>query len=255
MIAKHMPMRLLAKGNFSELISYLLDPQSKTERVGQVNMTNCHSDTAEVATLEVLNTQAMNQRTSADKTYHLMLSFRAGEQPDAQTLQRLEREVCAALGFAEHQRISVVHHDTDNLHVHIAINKIHPVRHTVHTPYNDYRTLARICEKLEKEYGLANDNHTPSKRGAEDRAVDMEQHAGVESLIGWIKRECWDDLRAAGTWGQLHQALRDNGLRLHLRANGLAITAADGTTIKASSLDRQFSKSRLEARLGAFVPG
>lgn len=31
-----------------------------------------------------------------------------------------------ALGFAEHQRISAVHQNTENWHLHVAINKVHP---------------------------------------------------------------------------------------------------------------------------------
>jgi hypothetical protein len=45
-----------------------------------------------------------------------------------------------------------------------------------------------------------------------------------------------------------------NGLHLHPRANGLVITADDGTTIKASSVSRDFSKPKLEQRFGPFQP-
>lgn len=255
MIAKHISMRALKKSDYAGLLQYLLGPQSKNERVGEVRLTNCQSMDAAVATIEVLNTQSLNQRATGDKTYHLMLSFRAGEQPDAATLRALEARVCEALGYAEHQRISVVHHDTDNLHVHIAINKIHPDRHTMHSPYNDHITLGKICQKLEQEFGLQRDNHTPRKGRAENLADDMEQHAGVESLLGWIKRECWSDLRGAASWAELHELMTANGLRLHQRGSGLLITSDEGTSVKASSLDRSFSKARLEERLGPFQPG
>ena len=80
-------------------------------------------------------------RCETDKTYHLILSFRAGEEPDAKVLERVEQRICEGLGYAEHQRISAVHHDTDNIHVHLAINKIHPSRLTLHSPFRDYKTL------------------------------------------------------------------------------------------------------------------
>jgi hypothetical protein len=80
--------------------------------------------------------------------------------------------------------LSVVHHDTDNLHMHIAINKIHRTRLTIHTPYRDYHTLAQVCEQLETDYHLQKDNHVARKCGAENRAADMEAHSGVESLMG-----------------------------------------------------------------------
>lgn len=253
MIAKHVAMRAKKLSNFAGLLKYLMDPQNKNERVGTVVVMNCHSMAAEIAVLEILNTQSFNKRAESDNTYHLVMSFRAGERPDDATLMELESRLCAALGYAEHQRISVVHHDTDNLHVHITINKIHPRKHTIHNPYNDYFKLGRLCEQLEHDFNLQRDNHEPRKQGAANAADDMEHHAGVESLLGWIRRECLQQLLDTGSWVELHNAMRDNGLMLHERGNGLVIGAIDGPTVKASSVDRALSKSRLEALMGPFA--
>lgn len=156
--------------------------------------------------------------------------------------------------FGEHQRISAVHNDTDNLHIHIAVNKIHPTRNTIHEPYYPHQTLAELCEVMERDYGLQQDNHMPRRRGAEARAADMERHAGIESLIGWIKRECLDEIKAAQSWGELHQVMRDNGLELRARGNGLVVVSDDDAAVKASTLGRDFSKPKLEARFGPFEP-
>ena len=196
MIAKHVPMRSLGKSDFAGLAEYITDAQSKTERLGLVTVTNCQAGTVQAATDEVLATQHMNTRATGDKTFHLLVSFRAGEKPDTDTLKAIEERICAGLGYGEHQRISAVHHDTDNLHIHIAINKIHPTRNTMHEPFQSYRTLGELCEVLERDYGLEKDNHTPARSIAEGRAADMERHAGVESLVGWIKRECLEEIKA-----------------------------------------------------------
>lgn len=254
MIAKHVSMKSLKKSDFAGLVKYLTDSQSKLERVGNVTVTNCHSDQAETAVTEVLNTQAQNKRATSDKTYHLVVSFRAGEQPGDDVLAAIEACLCAGLGYADHQRVSVVHHDTDHLHVHIAINKIHPSRYTIHNPHNDHRMLGELCESLEHVYGLERDNHQQNKRGAENRASDMEHQAGIESLLGWIKRECHDQMQGAGSWAELHRVMHSNGLELHERGNGLVVSAGDGTTVKASSIHRTFSKAKLVARFGAFQP-
>ncbi|TQK06953.1 TraI/MobA(P) family conjugative relaxase [Herbaspirillum sp. SJZ107] len=252
MIAKHIPMHIVKKSGFASLVRYLTDTQGKQERTGDVRLTNCISDDVELAMLEVLNTQAMNTRSLADKTYHLIVSFRDGEEPDASTLASIEERICDTLGFIGHQRVSVVHHDTDNRHLHIAINKIHPARYTIHEPFHAYRTLARACGTIEDEFGLRKDNHMPRKVGAENRATDMEHHVGIESLLGWIQRGCKAQMQQAQSWEQLHAVLSTNGLHLHPRANGLVITAQDGTTIKASSVGRDFSKPKLEQRFGPF---
>jgi Relaxase/Mobilisation nuclease domain len=80
------------------------------------------------------------------------MSLRAGENPDAKTLRVIEERFCKELGYAEHQRISVIHHDTDNVHIHVAINKIHPKTLTLHDPVRDYkkrstRTTVRIAKR------------------------------------------------------------------------------------------------------------
>jgi hypothetical protein len=251
LIAKHISMKSTRKSDFLKLVNYITNPQQKSERVGEILVMNCHTDRPDAAVLEVLNTQAQNTRAASDKTYHLIVSFRAGEEPDAKTLLAVEAQLCEGLGYGEHQRVSAVHYDTDNVHLHIAINKIHPKRHTIHNPYNDHKTLAQLCEKLERDYGLEPDNHRAQRTGAENRAQDMERHAGVESLLGWIKRECLEQIQGAQSWDEMHRVLRDNGLEIRERANGLVIT--DGrTTVKASSLSRDLSKAKLEARLGAF---
>jgi Relaxase/Mobilisation nuclease domain/Large polyvalent protein-associated domain 7 len=252
MIAKHVPMKSIKKSDFAGLVKYLLNEQNKTERVGQVQTTNCHSDQADAATLEILNTQAQNTRAESDKTYHLIVSFRAGEHPTDATLNAIEAHICEGLGYGEHQRISVVHHDTDNLHIHIAINKIHPTRYTIHNPYNDHKTLSHLCEKLEQQYGLEVDNHHAQKTGSENRADDMERHSGVESLLSWIKRECADQMQSAQTWAALHSVMQTYGLELRAQGNGLVISDANGLTVKASSVERSLSKSKLEAKLGEF---
>ena len=159
MIAKRVAMNSLHKGSFAGLFNYLLDTQKKNERVASVRISNCLSDSPPWAIREVMATQLQNTRARSDKTYHLVILFRDGENPSEDLLHTLEDRLCEGLGYAGHQRISAVHGDTDNLHIHVAINKIHPQRHTLHEPYYDHRALGDLCEKLELEYGLEKDHH------------------------------------------------------------------------------------------------
>ncbi len=253
MIVKHVPMQSAHKSNFAELVNYMLDEQKKYERVGYVQATNCRTQNIDVAVLAIQNTQNQNTRAVSDKTYHLIVSFPCGERPEDATLQAIEARICEGLGFKEHQRVSVVHHDTDNLHFHIAINKIHPMRYTMHDPFNAYFTLGQLCEKLEIEYGLQPDNHAAQKVISENKAQDMECHAGIESLLGWIKRQCQPAMLSADSWEELHQIMQQHGLELKERGNGLIISDHNGLTVKASSVARDLSKAKLEAKLGSFT--
>ena len=165
MIAKHVAMTSTRKSDFGGLVRYITNPQQRSERVGQVSITNCQTDRVDASVLEVLNTQAQNTRAATDKTYHLIVSFRGGEQPNAAILRAIEARICEGLGYGEHQRVSAIHFDTDNLHLHIAINRIHPTRYTIQNPYNDHKTLAQLCGQMERAYGLEPDNHRAQKRG------------------------------------------------------------------------------------------
>lgn len=252
MIAKHIPINSLRKSNFAGLVNYIVDPQNKTERIGMVRAVNCYSERPDCVIAEVLNTQQMNKRASSDKTYHLIVSFRDDELSES-ILQKIEDQLCEGLGFGEHQRFSVVHHDTDHLHIHIAINKIHPERLTIHNPHYDYSMIAELCEKLEQDYGLTPDNHETIKRGAQGRSSNIEFKAGVESLIGWMQQECLQQMQSATSWSELHQVLTDHGLELRERGNGFVFVSNNGVGVKASSVDRSLSKATLVKKLGDYV--
>jgi len=255
LIAKHVPIRSVEKSNFSGLIKYLSDAQNKHERVGDIKITNCSADNLRAAVCEITATQQLNTRAKSDKTYHLLISFPTGEQPSKDVLKEIEERIAVGLGFEENQRISAVHHDTDNLHIHIAINKIHPIKHTIHEPYYSHKTLAELCTTIEKDYNLEVTNHITLKMGSESRAMDMECHSGQESLIGWIRRECLDDLKHAQSWEKLHTLLQQNDLAIKPRGNGFVFVSLgdEEVIVKASVIDRGLSKSKLEEHLGQFV--
>lgn len=253
MIAKHVPINSLKKSDFANLVNYITDSQDKIDRVGQISFSNCHSNNLDMAINEILATQQMNTRTTKDKTYHLIVSFRAGENPSKDILNDVEKTICQDLGFAEHQRVSVVHYDTDNVHMHIAINKIHPEKLTAVEPFYPYKTLAKSCASLEKKHGLDVDNHISLKIPSSGRASDLEHHSGIESLVGWIKRVCYEDIKSSKNWDELHKVMAFNGLALHKKGNGFVIESVEsGVFVKASTVDRAFSKSKLEAKFGEF---
>ena len=133
---------------------YVLDTAHEGAKVGTVRITNCQSEDPAMAVAEITATQARNTRSKTDKTYHLVVSFPPGERPDEAQMKYIEDELCAAIGFADHQRLSAVHTDTDHLHLHVAINKVNPRNFSNIEPYFDYRRLMETCTRLEIELNL-----------------------------------------------------------------------------------------------------
>lgn len=261
MIARHCPMRNSSKSSPKTLVSYLTDSKDVPERVLAINITHClayldknpdeyDSDDLELAIREMHVVQSMNTTARSEKMYHLLISFR--DEPNKETIKKIEEEFCEALGFKEHQRVSVLHGDTDNLHLHIAINKIHPRTFNIHNPFHDQITLAKTAERLEKKYGIQLDNHEFKTNARPSAAIAMEKAGDMESLIGWMQRNCTEALKNAASWDEFHKALASVNISIKVQNNGFIFTSGK-VHVKASSVDRSLSKRKLESRLGTFV--
>lgn len=153
---------------------YILDANHSGAKVGGVRVTNCASDDPALAAIEIMATQETNKRSTREKTYHLMFSFPEGERPPLAVLHAIEDRLCEAIGFEHHQRISAVHVDTAQLHVHVAINKVDPVTHRNVEPYYDQDRLMRECERLEHRFGLQRTNHGNRKEHVHERRERIE---------------------------------------------------------------------------------
>ncbi len=245
--------------SWSRTADYMLNSgtSSRGEKVGGVRVTNCETDDPAAATALIEVTQAANTRSRKDKTYHLVFSFPPGEEPDIKILHAIEDELCRAIGYADHQRISAVHIDCDHLHVHVAINKVHPKGFQNIEPYYDKKKLMETCERLELEYGLTRTNHgltgeTP-KAKIKSRQAQAEAHSGIESLTGHITRDVAPAIHKAANWQELHATLASHGLEIKKRGAGLVIGKGE-LWVRASQCDRSFSLKGLTDRLGEFLP-
>lgn len=254
MIAKRVARRRDGKSSFGALVKYLEDDKGKAERVGDVTVTNCGSEDTQWAVLEIEATQDLNRRAKSDKTYHLVFSFREGEDISPEVLREIEAELCKGLGYEDHQRISVVHRDTDNLHVHVAINKIHPETHNLIEPYYDHKRLGELCARIEVQHGLERDNHAASKSAAESKADDLAAKTGMETLVSWLRENAVPGAAEASSWAALHEHFAQHGVDLRKQGAGLVFVGEGGVTVKASSVSRGLSIKALEGRLGEFAP-
>ena len=165
---------------------YILDRKGGGSRVEAIRVTNCANQEPGLALAEIAATQACNTSSKTDKTYHLIVSFPPGEKPTADQLRDIEDTLCAAIGLADHQRISAVHNDRDHFHFHVAINKVHPVTLRNVTPIRDHFRLQAACVELEIKHGLTQEPHTVDfaqsrERKARGRAADFEARHGGQA--------------------------------------------------------------------------
>lgn len=262
MISKHVHYEA-AHDNYGVLARYIADAGHDGEKCLASWCAGCVADDDyELAIIEAQAVQSMNTRSQKEKTYHLLVSFRPEDEarltPEA--FKAIEERFAAALGFSEHQRHCGIHKNTNNIHMHVSYNMIHPERLTRHEPFRDYAARDKLCRELEKEYGLTVDNGREQRHenALTPKAAVIEAHTGQESFESYAKRHKGKILEALGNathWQDLHETLKAYGLGIKPHGAGLVIVDLhDKHTAKASSVDRSLSARRLQERFGAFQP-
>ncbi|HEM7879390.1 relaxase/mobilization nuclease domain-containing protein [Burkholderia contaminans] len=239
--------------------------------------TNCLS--LQTAPAEMQAVAARSARVH-DPVFHFVISWRAGEHPNRDQAMEAGRAALEALGMAPdaHQHVFAIHRDTDNVHLHVVVNRVSlEMGRAVH-PGLSYLKLDRCMRELERRQGWQPDRgpyamiehdgqitiereRTTARPPRPARARDMEAFSGIESLASYVSGAPTRDVLAAlnqpgATWQDVHEALARHGLELRVKGHGLAIYAKardDLTPVKASSVHEQLGRGKLEKRLGPWA--
>lgn len=235
----------------------------------------CETNNFSLATAAVeMNAVALQNTRCKDPVFHYILSWPTSDNPNQDEVFDSVRHTLKSFGMDEHQYVAAIHTDTNNIHCHIAVNRVHPVTYDTADDSFTRLKLQRACRELELKYDWTPTNgcyvvdenkqivykkrdEPPVPQGS----VAMEYYADQESLHSYAMRTCSDDLeklivKDELTWFELHQLLVKQGLRLDKKGKGLAIYSLDEkdiTPIKASHLHPDLTLNCLEDDLGPFV--
>ncbi|EAI4450170.1 relaxase/mobilization nuclease domain-containing protein [Campylobacter sp. CNRCH_2016_3089] len=266
MIVKKIPSKKQNKSSFKKLsdyildkdnnhakvlVDYMLDKNNEMDKVEAYFFTNCSFDNQDDNIAEIINTQQLNTTTKQDKTLHIVVSFQEDEKPSLEVLKDIEEELAKALGMQEHQRLSVVHSNTNNLHVHIAINKINPHTLKVVNPYNDVKILQETAIKLERKHNLKIDNHISQMDRKKEKYNIHTMNCNFET---WVKEKLFNQVDSMlksekTTFEDIKELLSKYDLEFKERRKGFVISSkSEKLFCKASSIHRDLSKQSLEKR-------
>ena len=209
---------------------------------------------------------------SSQPCVHYVLSWREGEQPSAAQAEQAVDLFMGELGLKGHQAIYALHKDTDNIHLHLLLNRVNPETERIVKINNGFdleaahKAIARIeaaqgwqreknarYEQLENGDLVKGAPNKDKPREPGQRPRDMEtrtgeksaQRIGIEKGAGIIK--------GAQSWQQLHAGLAAAGMRYEKKGSGAIVHVGD-VVIKASDIDRSASLSALQKRLGPYEP-
>lgn len=253
------------------LATYIAAAKEKGEKLENFWLSNCKAgkdlDDLDLALAEIRATQGRNQRSKSDPNYHLVVSFAEGEKPGIDVLKDIESEFAKALGVEDHQRVVGTHTNTENFHMHIQINLVHPEDFKMRTPYRDFQILQSTAAMLEKKHGLEvvqgrdkGQGKDQDKGQQKDRdnpkARDKEAHTWEQSFSSFLKEHKEAILavhRRSDTWETFQEGLALYGVEIRPRGAGMVFRDTNsGKMEKASTVDRELSKKSLEQKYGPY---
>ena len=204
---------------------------------------------------------------------HWILSWQENEQPTREQVDEAVSLFLRGMRLAEHQTFYALHKNTGNYHLHIAVNRTHPYTQKVIQPHRgfDINEAHKIVAEIEHRQGWApqmNARYRVNEQGhvvknlqrreqmkPKPKAEDFENATGEKSAQRIVQERGHAVIQNASCWEELHAGLDMVGLRFVRKGSGAVIFVGD-TAVKASSVDRNFSLSRLSKRLGEFIkPG
>lgn len=201
---------------------------------------------------------------SKDTINHYVLSWQEGEQPSVEQVERAVSIFMDELGVKGHQVIYGMHADTDNLHLHFAINRVHPESLKVVKINNgfDIEAAHKAIARIENAQGWQREQNgryqvlengelgrehldTEKPRQPSQPKRDMENRTGEKSAERIAIEDGTPIIKKAQTWEQLHRELAAKGMRYEKTGSGATVFVGD-VGVKASDVDRNASlpKSR-----------
>ncbi len=215
---------------------------------------------------------------SNDPVNHYVLSWREGEKPTATQVDEAVNIFLNELNLTGHQIFYALHADTDNYHLHLAVNRVHP---DTGKPVEinkgfDIEAVHKAVARIEHAQGWQREKHgryqflengelgrehlksgksqdQEEPRKPTQRRRDMEIRTGEKSIERIAIEEAAPIIKQAKTWQELHSGLSEKGMRYERTGSGAMIYVGD-IAVKASNVDRNASLPKLQKRLGIYEP-
>ena len=255
--------RTHGKGSFKDLVDYCVS--NPPERVAYIGLQNIIS--TESAALE-MDAIAMNNKRCKDPVFHAILSWREMEIPTNAQVDEAVKIALSELDLQDCQAFWIVHNDTENRHVHIVVNRIHPQTYRAVQPANNWthKAIQRASRKIEIVQGWEIEQNGVYRVTADGElvqkekdstpklsksALDMEAHTASKSAQRIGQEIAAPIIRSSKSWKELHRELAKEGITFEKKGSGAILIIGD-TVIKASMAGRDISLSKLIECLGAF---
>jgi hypothetical protein len=229
---------------------------------------NFYSDSQQGQRAEMV-ALAMEATRSKDPVDHWLLSWKEGEQPTQAQCNEAVAILKRHLGMSSDQlAVFALHRNTENYHLHVVLNRVHPdtlrvedkgwcidkahraIAEIVHAQGWEAERNARYIADRSGQVTRTSSAREPHPRS---KARDHENATGEKSCERIAQERAAPILRDAESWAQVHVELAQVDMRYELKGCGAMLWVGE-QPLKASCIGREFSRARMEERLGEFQP-
>jgi hypothetical protein len=250
------------------LLDYIVaDGHADTQKVEYIGANgDFYSDSQQGQRAEMV-ALAMEANRSKDPVDHWLLSWKEGEQPTQAQCNEAVGILKRHLGMSSDQlAVFALHRNTENYHLHVVLNRVHPDTLRVEDKGwcidKAHKALAEIIraqgwEAEKNARYVANRSGEVTRASSmreplpHSKALDYENATGEKSCERIAQERAAPILRDAGSWAQVHEGLAQVNMRYERKGSGAILWVGD-QPLKASCIGREFSRSRMEERLGEF---
>ena len=284
---RQQPLELSSQ--FSDLLNYATSPTDKDTKAEKCIAIRTHGVTSIKTASKEMNAVARENTRCQDPAYHFILSWPEHEKPLPDAIFDAAENALKALGLSEHQCVIAIHGNTDNMHCHVSVNRIHPVTFKSRNIVFPIKNLHMAARESEIKHGWTHDNgiyiveinghgkkhivlnpeHAKTEftakhgRSNQPEEVILPAWHDPEGLETWLKTKVVKSLKIAlprlNGWYALHAWLGTHGITLADSGGGgmrlQATSAATGEIldIAASKGLRLLKREQLEKDWGPFT--
>lgn len=228
---------------------------------------NLQTQIKEMAALATSNVK------SKDPIDHWMLSWRSDEKPTVAQAREAVQIFMKHMKLQGHQVAWGLHGDTDNTHIHIAVNRISPITGKCVEINNrfGYAEAHKALAKIEHAQGwkpaegalfeVQNGKVVAKTKAPKEQdtkpikqsVADKELQTGEKSVLRICQEQAALIIKSAKSWAELHANLAAEGFKFERFGSGSKIHFGD-VAVKASDVDRAASITALQKKLGPYQP-
>lgn len=236
--------------------------QHTAARVDWCHVENMARVTNERAAIGLMIDTARLSRRCEKPVYAFSLAWHPEQQPDRAAMIEAGRAALKALGMEDYQAVLVAHNDTAHRHVHVIVNRVHPVTGKAINLYRDQEKLQAWALAYERERGKVYCRAREFNAVARQTALERDGRPAPVRYVDNTLAECWqrsDGGRgfqaalAAKGWG-LARGDRKEAVLMAVAPNGKAFAVLrelnkglpQGQKITNAAFDRQTSDLKRE---------